>query len=171
MSDEPAENVTAALLNQQTGLRISSIPEESKYHMLVLSVRHHILGQYNYSDIIFIQQYIIMAVIIRLEWTDCTYLTECVSNDIATILYSIDLVQAQHLSSIDRFIEKQKNPFTKQAINRAVMGVLCEIVVYITDSLVLYRLVLVVVDKGLRRLGTLQFGLGDGWRGAPLGKL
>ena len=105
--------------------------------MLVLSVRHHILGQYNYSDIIFIQQYITMAVIIRLEWTDCTYLTECVSHDIVTILYSIDLVQAQHLSSIDRFIEKQKTPLAKQAINRAVMGELCEIVVYITDSLVL----------------------------------
>ena len=42
------------------------------------------------------------------------------------------------------------------------MGVFCEIVVYITDSLVLYRLVLVVTDKGLRRLGTLQLGLGDG---------
>ena len=63
--------------------------------MLVLGISHHILGQYNYSDIIFIQQYLIMAVIIRLEWIGCTYITECVINDIATILYSIDLVQAQ----------------------------------------------------------------------------
>ena len=79
-----------------------------------------------------------MAVIIRLEWICCTYLTDCVSNDIATILNSIDLIQpGTDLSSIDRFIEKQKTPPTEQAIKRAVMGVLCEIVVYITDSLVL----------------------------------
>ena len=65
-----------------------------------------------------------MAVIIRLEWIGCTYLTECVSNDIATILNSIDLIQPDtDLSSIDRFIEKQKNPPTKQAIKRAVLGV------------------------------------------------